>query len=86
LTESNSGTLPTGTVFTRSAEDVLYFILAHSMIIDMRLSCLRIKIETNIHALHPSDSDEYQRPNARPEPRGPPRWLQALVRRRLSRR
>jgi hypothetical protein len=64
LTEGSSGTLPTGTVFTRSAEDVLYFILAHSMVIDMRLCCLRIKIEANIHALHPSDSDPYQRPNA----------------------
>jgi hypothetical protein len=58
LTKGYSGTLPTWTVFTRSAEDVLYFILAHSMVIDMRLSCLRIKIEANIHALHPSDSDE----------------------------
>jgi hypothetical protein len=59
LTESDSGTLPTWTVFTRSVEDILYFILANSMIIDMRLSCLRIKMEANIHALHPSDSDEY---------------------------
>jgi hypothetical protein len=63
LTKGYSGTLPTWTVFTRSAEDVLYFILAHSMVIDMRLSYLRIKIEANIHALHPSDSNEYQRPN-----------------------
>jgi len=63
LTEGYSGTLPTWTVFTRSSEDVLYFFLANSMVIDMRLSCLTIKIEANIHALHPSDSDEYQRPN-----------------------
>jgi hypothetical protein len=59
LTEGYSRTLPTWTVFTRSAEDVLHFILAHSMVIDMRLSRLRIKIEANIHALHPTDSDEY---------------------------
>jgi hypothetical protein len=58
LTKSDSGTLPTWTVFTWSAEDVLDFILAHSMVIDMRLSCLQIKIEANIHALHPTASDE----------------------------
>jgi hypothetical protein len=62
------------------------------MIIDMRLSCLRIKIETNIHALHPSDSDEYQRPNAvaqplpeaeveRSETEAVGSWLQPIVRR-----
>jgi hypothetical protein len=59
LTKGDSGTFPTWTVFTRSAEDVLYFILAHAMVIDMRLPYLRIKIEANSHALHPSDSDEY---------------------------
>jgi hypothetical protein len=58
LTEGDSGTLSTGTVFTRSAEDILYFLLANSMVIDMGFSCLRIKIEANIHMLHPSDSDE----------------------------
>jgi hypothetical protein len=70
LTEGDSGTLPTGTVFTRGSEDVLYLLLANAMVIDMRLSCLRIKIEANIHALHPSDSDEYQRPNAHAQRRG----------------
>jgi hypothetical protein len=36
----------------------------------MRLSCLRIKIVANSHALHPSDSNEYQRPNAKAQRRG----------------
>jgi hypothetical protein len=64
LTEGYAGTFPTWTVFTRSSEDILYFFLANSMVIDMRFSCRRIKIIANSHALHPSDSDEYQRPNA----------------------
>jgi hypothetical protein len=63
LTQGYSGTLPTWTVFTRSAEDVLDFILAHSMVIDMRLPRLGIKIEANRHMLHLSDSDEYEGPN-----------------------
>jgi hypothetical protein len=63
LTEGYAGTFPPWTVFTRSSEDVLYFFLANSMVIDMRLSCLRIKIVANSHTLHPSDSDKYQRPN-----------------------
>jgi hypothetical protein len=50
LTESHSGPVPTKTVFTRSAEDGLDFILAHSMDIEMRLSRLRSKIEAHIHA------------------------------------
>jgi hypothetical protein len=57
LAEGYSRTLSTWTVFTRSSEDVFDFILGHSVVIDMRLSRLRIKVEAKIHVLYPSDSD-----------------------------
>jgi hypothetical protein len=60
LAESDSRTLPTETIFTRSTEDICDFILGHSVVIDMRLPRLRIKIEAKIHARHPSDSEEWR--------------------------